>query len=347
MAGIACAGHWVLDSIKFVDHWPQQAELCNIVEQEICNGGAPFNLIVDLANLKVPFPTYGIGCIGDDAAGQQILAMCKDKNINIDYLQTLAGEATSYTDVMTLTSNAVRTMFHYHGANKKFSAEHVPLQALKEKDVKLFYLGHLLVMDALEQQDQEYGNVCARLLHDVQQAGIETAVDIATESSNRYQKVVIPTLPYIDHFIINELEAGKTSGYDVRGHKNQLIYDGVKKAARFLMAEGVKKNVVIHMPEGAHWLNHQGEEMFYPSLNIPKEHFKATCGAGDAFCSGILTGLHEGWSQKDCLRLATATAASSITSSHNSNGIKPIEETLELSTLWAAHTSHDAEVGAR
>jgi sugar/nucleoside kinase (ribokinase family) len=346
MAGIACAGHWVLDRIKFIDYWPKQAELCNIVEQDICNGGAPFNVIVDLANLEVPFPTYGIGCIGDDPTGKKILDICKEKKINIDHLQTLENEPTSYSDVMTRTSDGVRTIFHYHGANKKFAPQHVSIEILKEKDIKIFYLGHLLLMDAMEHQDRQYGNVCARMLHEIQQAGIETAVDIATESANRYQKVVLPTLPYIDHFIINELEAGKTSGYDVRSSNNRLIFGGVKKAAHFLMDQGVKKNVIIHMPEGAFWLNQAREEIFYPSLNIPKEKFKATCGAGDAFCSGILVGLHEGWSEQDALQLAIATAASSITSSHNSNGIQPIKETLKLSELWSEHTDHDAMINS-
>lgn len=338
MSGIVCAGHWVLDRIKFVDSWPNQAELCNIVDQDICNGGAPFNVIIDLANLNVDFPTYGMGCVGDDANGEAILAMCREKNIDIKHLHTIAGQATSYSDVMTVKDTGVRTIFHYHGANKLFSPKHVPLQEMKEKQVKLFYLGHLLLMEAMEHQDPEYGNVCARLLHDIQKLGIETAVDIATESANRYQQVVIPTLPYIDHFIINELEAEKTSGYTVRGPQGRLILDGVKKAAHFLIEQGVKKNVVIHMPEGAFWLTAEGQEHFHPSLSIPKEQFKATCGAGDAFCSGILVGLHEGWDQQKTLNLATASAASSITSSHNSDGIKPIKETLQLAELWATQT---------
>src|SRR3990167_4212252 len=344
MAGIICAGHWVLDRIKFIDSWPKQAELCNITDENICNGGAPFNVIIDLANLQVDFPTYGMGCIGNDVHGQKILDICKEKNINIDYLHSLDNEITSYSDVMTVVRTGVRTIFHYHGANKRFSPAHVPVDELKEKQIKIFYLGHLLLMDAMEDQDDEYGNVCARMLHQIQQAGIETAVDIATESSNRYQKVVIPTLPYIDHFIINELEAEKTSGYTVRNSQNRLILDGVKKAAHFLLEQGVKKNVIIHMPEGAFWLTKSNKEFFHPSLNIPQENFKATCGAGDAFCSGVLVGLHEGWTEHKTLRLAAATAASSITSSHNSNGIKPLAETFKLSELWSHHTNHDATV---
>lgn len=335
MNGIALAGHWVLDRIKFIDNWPKQAELCNIVAEETCNGGAPFNVIIDMANLKVPFPTYGIGCIGDDDMGRQILAMCHEKHINIDLLQILPNEVASYSDIMTVRDTGARTIFHYHGANRKFAPHHVPLNRLKELQIKIFYLGHLLLMDALEEPDHEYGHICARLLHDIQKLGIETAVDIATESSHRYQKIVVPALPYIDHFIVNELEAGKTVNINTRDEKNNLLMDNVKKAAHQLLDLGVKKNVIIHMPEGSFWLDRNREEVFHPSLHIPKEKFIATCGAGDAFCSGVLVGLHEGWNKTETLKLATATAAASITSAHNSNGIMPIAETMKLNDAWA------------
>lgn len=334
MAGIACAGHWVLDSIKFIDYWPEQAELCNISSNQVCNGGAPFNVIVDLANLKVPFPTYGIGCIGKDVKGDKILQMCKKRGINIEHLQILDQHATSFTDVMTLSSSGVRTMFHFRGANDHFGPEHVPINELKQNGVKLFYLGHLLLMAKLEEPDTQHGNLAGKLLHDVQNAGIETVLDIATESANRYQRVVVPVLPYVDHLIINELEAGHTAGFDVRNRDHNLILDGVKKSAQFLKAQGVKKNVIIHMPEGALWLDEKGSELFFPSFNIPKQQFIATCGAGDAFCAGVCVGLHEGWSREETLRLAKATAAMSITSKHNSDGIRPIEETLKITESW-------------
>lgn len=221
---------------------------------------------------------------------------------------------------MTVTSTGMRTMFHYRGANDYFSIHHVPFEKLKEKDVKMLYLGHLLLMAALEEPCPHYGNIAGKLLHQSQSHGIETVLDIVTESAGRYQQIVIPVLPYVDHLVVNELEAGNTAGYDVRNSKDVLILDGVKKSARFLLEQGVNKNVIIHMPEGAFWLTHKDEELFYPSLNIPKQKFIASCGAGDAFCAGVCVGLHENWSCEETLRLAVASAAMSITSSHNSDG---------------------------
>jgi sugar/nucleoside kinase (ribokinase family) len=336
MTGIALAGHWVLDRIKFIDEWPKQAEHCSISRQTESNGGAPFNVMVDLHQLQVPFPTYGIGCIGDDLVGKKILHLCHERDLNVERIKVLPDTHSSYSDVFTVNSTAVRTIFHNSGANQFFCPDHVDIEFMTTRGLKIFYLGHLLLMEAMEEADPDYPHVCARMLHEIQQAGIETAVDIATETSHRYQQVVVPALPYIDHLIINELEAEKTSGITIRNQDESLNFEGVKQAAHWLIDHGVKKNVVIHMPEGSFWLTSEGKEEYYhPALTIPAEQFKASCGAGDAYCSGILVGLHEGWDQKKTMALATATAASSITSSHNSNGIGPIERMLQLSEEWA------------
>lgn len=334
MTGIACAGHWVLDFIKIIDRWPNRAELSNIKEQYISNGGAPFNVLADLANLHTHIPTYGIGCLGsDDFNLLQVLKICLRKKINTEFLTILDHEKTSFTDVMTEETTGIRTMFHFRGANNCFSNKHIPINKLKELGVKLFYLGHLLLMAGLEKKDKKFKINAARLLHDVQKAGIETAVDIATESSDRYQEIVHPCLPYIDHLIINELEAGYTTKIKLR-KKTGLDLKALKMAARKLIDLGVNKNVVIHMPEGALWTTHEKQQIWHPSLTIPNTKFKATCGAGDAFCAGTLIGIHENWSIKKTLELATATSALSISAMDNSDGIKPMEETLKIARSY-------------
>ena len=241
---------------------------------------------------------------------------------------------------MTTVKTGIRTMFHFHGANRKFAPQHVPIKELKKKKVKLFYLGHLLLMDALEEKDDEYGLAVCRLLHDVQQAGMETVVDIATErQAQRYQDIVVPTLPYIDHFVINELEAQKTADIKIREPHGTISLDGIRKAANFLLDNGVKKNVVIHMPEGAYWLNKAKKGIWYPSFVIPPNLFRATCGAGDAFCSGILAGLYKKWEREKTLLLATAASAASISSPHNSDGIQPIKETMQMAKKYILRES--------
>lgn len=329
--GAICAGHWVLDHIKFIDYWPNLSELTTIRSEIITNGGAPFNVLVALANLEVPFPYYGIGCLGDEDATQIIFNICEKKKINTEFLHVIPGEKTSYTDVMTLKDDGRRTMFHFRGANQKFGREHVPMDALKKRNAKLFYLGHLLLLDALEKPSKKYGVQAAHLLENVRRKlGMETVLDIATETADRYQHVVVPCLPYVDHLIINELEAGYITQMTVRKEDGSLNLPILKQAASKLLELGVQKNVILHMPEGAYWLDRENPELFYPALSIPKEKFVAACGAGDAFCAGAMVGLHENYSREETLALANATAAASVQDASNSGGIKPIKQTLKL-----------------
>jgi sugar/nucleoside kinase (ribokinase family) len=325
--GIACAGHWVLDHIKRIDNLPDPSGLCNILSESIQHGGAPFNVLVTLHALKVKFPTYGIGCIGDDESGRIILEICRTHNISTEFLKILKNQKTSYTDVMTINTTGERTMFHYHGVNDLFSYEDVPLATLKKRSVKFFYLGHLLLMDRLD---------AARLLRDVQAAGMQTIVDTVTEKNrDRYQTLVLPCLSYVDYLVINESEAEKLSQLKIRQKNGQVKLPVLKKVAQFLLQTGgVVQQVIIHMPEGALSATQQGYFCWKPSFQIPSHLSVSACGAGDAFCSGVLVGLHEGWNEERTLSFAHAVAALAMTSMNSHLGLRSIEETLKTVAEW-------------
>jgi len=330
---IVCAGHWVLDHIKIINAWPKKFEQCHILNETISGGGAPLNVALDLANLCNTKTIYGMGCIGTDAYSEHITDLCYSHNINMEYLRQIPAEPTSYTDVMVDNNTRERTLFHYGGANRHFTPELVPINELVARNVSLFYLGHLLVIKALDASDQQYGSVAARLLDRVQQANISTVVDIATDNTERYGQVVIPCLPYIDHLVINELEAWHITGIQTRKGEN-LIWEGVIQAAYELIKMGVNQNAVIHMPEGSYCLTAQNNGYIASALSIPKAYFQSTCGAGDAFCSGFITGLDLRWSLPDIIELAHATAAACITSKDNSDGIRGLAGTLRIAAKW-------------
>jgi sugar/nucleoside kinase (ribokinase family) len=61
---------------------------------------------------------------------------------------------------------------------------------------------------------------------------------------------------------------------------------------------------------------------------------KGSAGAGDAFASGVLFGLHENWSVKECLRLGACAAASSLFDESCSDGVKSVDEVLKLESKF-------------
>ncbi|PCJ58170.1 MAG: ribokinase [Planctomycetota bacterium] len=321
MNGIVCAGNWVLDQVKIIGTWPKKGELSNILSETSGPGGSPFNLLVDYAHLGVNFPTWGMGCIGDDSLGKLILEICAKENINIEHLNVLKNIATSYTDVMSLKDSGERTFFHCRGANAKFSPQHISLDKLKLLNPKIFHIGYLLLLDEMDKKNSAGEVVIAELLKNIQAMGIQTSVDVVTEASTRFKEVVKPCLNYIDHLIINEVEAGNISDISIRQEDGSVDIEQAKKAATLLLTEGVNETVVIHFPEGAIWAQTDTQPIYQMSLNIPVEDIIGTVGAGDAFCAGTLWGIHNGWDPKKTLTMASGIAAASLQAANTTDGI--------------------------
>src|SRR6185369_11161807 len=235
------------------------------------------------------------GFVGKDAFGEQIFADCKKNKIETKFLKATGGAATSYTDVMTEQNGGRRTFFHYRGANALWRGEDLDFAKTK---ARIFHLGYLLLLDALDEADPKFGTRAARLLAAAQEAGLKTSVDVVSEDSDRFARVVGPALKHVDYCIINEIEAGKTSGFRVRQPDGKLDTVSLRHAAGALLQQGVREVVVIHFPEGGFARTRKGEDVWQSSLNLPEKYIAGTAGAGDAFCAGVLLGLHEGWELK-------------------------------------------------
>ena len=161
-------------------------------------------------------------------------------------------------------------------------------------------LGYLLLLDALDVPDAKFGTRAGRLLAAAQAAGLKTSVDVVSEDSDRFATLVTPILKYMDYCILNEIEAGKTTGFKIRTPEGRLDTVALRHAAGALLQKGVRELVVIHFPEGALARNRRGEDVWQSSLKLPAKYIAGTAGAGDAFCAGVLWGLHEGWELQRC-----------------------------------------------
>src|SRR6185436_14996551 len=100
-SGILCGGNWIIDQVKLVDVYPQPEQLANIRGQAQGTGGAPYNVLVNLARLEAGFPLWAAGLVGKDSLGDAILRDCKKNKIDTRYLRATSQAPTSYTDVMT------------------------------------------------------------------------------------------------------------------------------------------------------------------------------------------------------------------------------------------------------
>ncbi len=327
--GIACAGNWIIDHVYICDRWPREETLANILEEGRGTGGAPYNCLVDLARFGPPssrgvsanaagpppegasqqagaaVPLEAIGLTGDDADGAFIREDLSRHGVDASALSSSGDAPTSYTLVVVNRPTGRRTFFHNRGANALFGPEHVAVEDIRGR---IFHLGYLLLLDRFDEPDQEFGTVAARLLSEVQAAGIETSIDVVSEDSDRFPQIVRPALKYADYAILNEFEAGKTSGHELRpGGKPDAA--AIRASAQALLGLGVGKLVCIHMPEGGYARSADGTEVWQPALALPEGYIRGGAGAGDAFCAGVLYGLHERWDVGRGLKLGVAAAA--------------------------------------
>jgi sugar/nucleoside kinase (ribokinase family) len=329
--GILAGGNWIIDQVKVIDVYPATEKLANILNERQGTGGAPYNVLVDLAKLGVPFPLFGAGLVGKDALGQHILEDCQRHQIDTRHLHMSPEAPTSYTDVMTEVKGGRRTFFHNRGANALWEGKGLDFKKLK---ARMFHLGYLLLLDALDASDKKFGTKAAALLCAAQEAGMKTCVDVVSEDSERFPHIVVPALKYADYAIFNEFEAGKTTGFRVRQADDRIDPVSLRHAAGAMLQMGVRELVVIHFPEGGFARTRRGEDHWQPSLNVPAKAVAGTAGAGDAFCAGVLLGLHEGWDLAQCLRTAVCAAAMSLTDPTCTDGMKPLKTTLELAKKY-------------
>ena len=67
---------------------------------------------------------------------------------------------------------------------------------------------------------------------------MKTSVDVVSEDSDRFAKSSDPALAHTDYCILNEIEAGKTTGFNLREQSGALDTVACKHSAGRVAANG-------------------------------------------------------------------------------------------------------------
>lgn len=314
--GILCGGNWIVDHVKVIDSYPNENMLIDIRDEHISVGGGPNNVLINLSMLNMNLPLFALGLIGDDQDGDFIYQELSKHKIELSGLKKTNQKKTSYTDAMTVSGSGNRTFFHYRGTNSLLDIQDFEY----ESKARIFHLAYLLLLDRLDDIDDDYGVVAARILDKLQKKGYETSVDVVSSEGGRFKTIIGPCLPYIDYLIINEIEAGLTTGRKIRSEAGGIDVEQLKLSARDLIKAGTNKIVIIHFPEGGMALDRKGNEEIMPSFLVNESEIKGTTGAGDAFCAGCLYAIHEGYEYKAMLKFAHACASFNLKNPTSTGG---------------------------
>lgn len=318
MSRIVLAGNVNVDSVKMLPAWPERGRLVNVSDVQRSVGGCVANSGIDLKVLDPSVSVAAIAKIGADEPGAFARAVLESRGLETDGLMTVDGHATATVDCLTVEGSGERTFLFAKGAGGTLVPEDIDVSRL---NCDIFHLGYLLLLDGLDAVDDEYGTKAARLLAKVQAAGIKTSIDVVSEQSDRFRRIVRPALRYCDYVVINEIEASLATGVpetDLRG------------MCEALMACGVREQAVVHCPSVSAALDAGGRYSELGSLVLPKDWIVGSTGAGDAFCAGMLLSFLRGMDASDGLRLASCAAACNLSVADSVGGAKSAEESLLL-----------------
>lgn len=320
--GIAIAGNLIVDYCKEVDSYPKPGMLSNILNVEKSVGGCLANTIIDIAKMDETMELYALGMVGGDDDGRYLIDTLNGHGIDTTGVRINNDTITSFTDVMTDMRDKTRTFFHSRGANAVFGFEDIDFAGL---NARFFHIGYALLLDRFDAPDGDYGTVMAKTLCAARQHGMKTSMDVVSENSDRFAKVVTPSLKYCDYLIINEVEASMICGLPVRKN-DRLDEQGLKAVCAGLLAKGVHERVAIHAPEASCAMDVDGAFTFVPSLKLPDGYIKGTVGAGDAFCAGMLYSLYREYDTEYSLKIAAGAAASNLSALNSVDGMKSLAE---------------------
>ena len=326
--GITAGGTWIVDYTKRVSVMPDQGACTTILSETINNGGAPFNLLIDLCRMESPFPLRAVGCVGQDIDGESILKECISHSIQTNRLTLRGGSSTSFTDLMIDNRSGVATAFNRPGANRILDISDFDLDADQSR---ILFVGSLCFLAKLDAPDDNHGTQLARLLRDARKRGMQTCVDIVRADVDRenFLKVAFAALKESDFILLNSDVAEILTGISMRFPAG-IDIDAVKHALVTLGELTGALYTVIRFPSGAVARARDGTLSAEGSVLLPKTLIKSGAGAGHAFAAGFLYAMHERWPVSEALKLSHAVAAACLLHTTSSGGVRKVSSCLSL-----------------
>ena len=189
----------------------------------------------------------------------------------------------------------------------------------------MLHIGYILLLDRFDEADSEYGTAMARFLKDAREMGIETSIDVVSDSSGRFAELVIPALRFTDNAFMNEIEGSGISGIPARDSDGKLLVKNIEQTMRIILSKGVHKRVILHCPEAGFCLDKDGNFTVVPSIRLEKGYIKGSVGAGDAFCAGCLYAIYHGMDDQSMLEFASGAACCNLAAEDSVSGMKDKE----------------------
>lgn len=304
---VVCLGILVADAIaRPVDEAPPRGRVLLVEELSLHGGGCALNTASGLRRLGLDAAV--VGKVGADPFGDFLLGLLDARGIDRRGVLRDDGVPTSATAVL-VAADGERTFLHLPGANGALREDELDLDRVYAG--RALHVAGALVMPALD------GEPLARVLAGARARGLLTSYDTVWDATGGWSRV-LPALPLLDLFAPSLAE-----GEAVSGERDP------RQVAAWLRERGVREVALKMGKEGCYASGHGFEG------HVPPLHVRAVdgIGAGDAFVAGLLYGKLAGWPFERSVRLANAAGALATTAMGAVEGVRGLQETLELAGL--------------
>ena len=300
--GVIGLGMWCVDTTYKINELPERGKLEPILDSFQCVGGGPSNVLTDLSSLGFNYPMIAMGSIGLDGNASIIKNHLKKNNIQINYLISSKTVPTSQTVCMSEKKNE-RTFLYYPGANNLLDTKHFKIDDLKSKP-KILYIGYLTLLGKLDRFNYNKTRLNI-VLEKAKKKNLITIIDLVSNKTSHFQKIVYSALPFTDYLLLNEIEAQLLFKKSIKKNDNYLNIKLILQLTKKIFKNGLLKGLIIHnSKESVCVLKDQTHNI--KSKIIPQQKIKNAVGAGDAFCAAFIYGIHENWNIEKILKKAHA-----------------------------------------
>ena len=300
--GVIGLGMWCVDTTYKINELPERGKLEPILDSFQCVGGGPSNVLTDLSSLGFNYPMIAMGSIGLDGNASIIKNHLKKNNIQINYLISSKTVPTSQTVCMSEKKNE-RTFLYYPGANNLLDTKHFKIDDLKSKP-KILYIGYLTLLGKLDRFNYNKTRLNI-VLEKAKKKNLITIIDLVSNKTSHFQKIVYSALPFTDYLLLNEIEAQLLFKKSIKKNDNYLNIKLILQLTKKIFKKGLLKGLIIHnSKESVSVLKDQTHNI--KSKIIPQQKIKNAVGAGDAFCAAFIYGIHENWNIEKILKKAHA-----------------------------------------
>ena len=305
MADVGCGGVLVADTFCGpMRQLPDEGQLLVVDNMLPGAGGCAANVAIDLTRQEISVDI--VGCLGRDASARIVVEGLEAQGVGCRQVVYIADQPTSQT-VILIVEGQDRRYIHTFGANRAFTVGHIGCDWVA--GLKVFYLGGLLLLPSFRTDEFR------ELLAFCRAQGVVTVVDVVTPQQISGMAELAPLLPLIDYFLPNEDEARVLTG--CASPADQLGALLAAGAGTVIITRGMQG--ALAGQQGARW-----------RAGICPMQVVDPSGSGDAFSSGIITGILRGWNLPEMLKYASALGASAVRAVGTTPGVFTAAEVAEF-----------------